>query len=315
MRALSSAASLDRPWRRDRPGYALAERAPVPAGAEGAPAGPLDAQAQGGSEPRLESLLARARARMERLLAEGGEARAAAAHDDRAISDLPDGGAPAGSPAPGSHRPADALRERGTQPPSATRPEPGARSAPGTGLGWTYAADAGDGIRASAWSDRLARARARAAAAGASPDAGALGRADAGASGGAPGNAGTGAHGREGASAAGDPRAGAQGSRSPGPIRLAARVAAVVIGPDFGDDVFDVSPGQSLAFAFAAPPAAGLAAVEIAADGDAMRLALAGGPTLRLRGLDLSGRVTLSMGEEEIVLSPGARPLAIDARI
>tara|TARA_R110000751_G_scaffold13501_8_gene45304 strand:+ start:135 stop:413 length:279 start_codon:yes stop_codon:yes gene_type:complete len=92
-------------------------------------------------------------------------------------------------------------------------------------------------------------------------------------------------------------------------------VAAVVIGPDFGDDVFDVSPGQSLAFAFAAPPAAGLAAVEIAADGDAMRLALAGGPTLRLRGLDLSGRVTLSMGEEEIVLSPGARPLAIDARI
>ena len=89
----------------------------------------------------------------------------------------------------------------------------------------------------------------------------------------------------------------------------------MVIGPDFGEDVFEVAPGQSLTFAFSAPPAAGLAAVEIAAEEDAMRLALADGPVLRLRGLDASGRVTLSMGAEEIELSPGAPTAAIDARI
>ena len=266
MRLLSSAVSPTRPPRALRPrgpaGHARAA-APGPGRpAASAGAGP-DAEEEGRRAPRLDALLERALARMAHTLAEGGEARAAAAShagpeqgEDDAREDTP-----------------AASDEAAAAPGAATAAAPLAG-----GLGWTYAAASGDGIRASAWSDRLARARARAGAPGAPPDAGAR--------------------------AAGT-----------GPFRLSARQAAVVIGPDFGEEVFEVAPGQSLVFAFSAPPAAGLAAVEIAAEEDAMRLALAGGPFLRLRGLELSGRVALNVNGEEIELAPGAPTAAVDARI
>jgi len=263
MRLLSSAVSPTRPPRALRPrgpaGHARATATGPGRPAASAGAGP-DAEEEGRRTPRLDALLERALARMAHTLAEGGEARAAAA----------------------SHAGPEQGEDEARDDASAASDKPAAGLATAAllagGLGWTYAADAGDGIRASAWSDRLARARARAGAPGAPPDAGAR--------------------------AAGT-----------GPFRLSARQAAVVIGPDFGEEVFEVAPGQSLVFAFSAPPAAGLAAVEIAAEEDAMRLALAGGPVLRLRGLELSGRVALNVNGEEIELAPGAPTAAVDARI
>ncbi|SFI96492.1 hypothetical protein [Albimonas pacifica] len=256
MRVLSSVASLARSRRPERTrgpaaGHALAAVPAAGAGASHAagrsPPGPEDETRR---DARLDALLERARARMARTMAEGGEARAAAASHEG-----PEG---AGRDAPDA----------------ALRP---------SGLGWTYAAASSDGIRASAWSDRLARARLRAGGGGA----------------GLPGST---------------PVSGVHAAGT-GPFRLSAREAAVVIGPDFGEDVFDVAPGQCLVFAFSAPPPTGLAGVEIAAEKDAMRLALVEGPVVRLRGLDASGRVTLSMNDEEIELSPGAPAAAVDARI
>ena len=132
MRLLSSAVSPTRPPRALRPrgpaGHARAA-APGPGRpATSAGAGP-DAEEADRHAPRLDALLERALARMAHTLAEGGEARAAAAShagpeqgEDEAREDAP------------------AASDEAAAGPAAAAPLAG-------GLGWTYAAAAGDGMR------------------------------------------------------------------------------------------------------------------------------------------------------------------------
>ncbi|MDF2234626.1 hypothetical protein P2H44_18865 [Albimonas sp. CAU 1670] len=252
---------------------------------------------------------------------------------------------------------ARALMTRGEGRARATAAHVGAPDQPG---GWTYAAERrADGLRAVAWSDRLAEARARAAAQAATKIGEGVEDAEAAASEGladaeappalpevsdfaAAGADPSGARRPEPASAS---AMGVQPTQSPNdlapepgpaapppkgddarlqseklaedpvPFRLASRAAAMVIGPAFGRGVIEVAPGQAFALAFAEARAADLCAVDIAAEGEEMRLSLADGRAVRLRGLDRSGRVTLSLGGAEIELAPGAGPAAVDARI